>query len=79
MNEVDETMTFIMAGCMIDICLHMAAAQDSGRKEAAHKRVASTIEKALKVLQRDPDFIVRFGRMQKTVMEEFERRKTAEI
>lgn len=71
-NEGDDATVFVLAGCMIDVCINMAI---KGYPQEAKVRTAKVIDAAVKVLNKDPTFMKRFQAMQNDVMEEFDRTK----
>lgn len=56
----DESTTFVLAGCMMDVCLTI--------KEP--EKVAESIGNAIKVLKADPTFIQRFQDKQRRILKE---------
>jgi len=72
-SEGDHATIFVLAGCMVDVCINMAL---KGYPQEARVRTARVIDKAVRVLNRDPSFMKRFQEMQKSVMEEFDRLRT---
>jgi hypothetical protein len=66
----DESTIFVLAGLMIDIVGNMLS---RGTDPEADRRSARIIGNAVKVMNRDPEFLERFHQQQKNVLEEFER------
>ena len=61
----DDAVQFVLAGCMVEVCLAMAAKDN--------QRAARIIDKAIQVLNKDHSFIKRFNKLQTEVMAEFDK------